>query len=127
MELQLIEKSDHDLFVQNLINKYRVEGVKSKDGSFLYGPINAPEELCLDFDRTLISPKKYFQPPKETLLQFALAPDSEVTPLIENEPFILYGQDLCERGSGSPLPETERGRPSHRCGSGNGCTTILLG
>ena len=42
MELQLIEKSDHDLFVQNLINNYQVEGVKSKDGSFLYGSIESP-------------------------------------------------------------------------------------
>ena len=91
MELQLIEKSDNDLFVQNLINNYQVEGVKRKDGSFLYGPIESPEELCLDFDCTAIPPKKYFLPPKETLLQFALAPDLEITPLIENDPFILFG------------------------------------
>jgi len=91
MELQLIEKSDHDLFVQNLINNYQVEGVKSKDGSFLYGSIKAPEELCLDFDCTAIPPKKYFLPPKETLLQFALTPDLEATPVIENDPFILFG------------------------------------
>ena len=75
MELQLIEKLDHDLFVQNLINNYQVEGVKRKDESFLYGSIKAPEELCLDFDCTAIPPKKYFLPPKETLLQFALTPD----------------------------------------------------
>ena len=91
MELQLIEKSDHDLFVQNLISNYQVEGVKRKDGSFLYGSIKAPEELCLDFDCTAIPPKKYFLPPKETLLQFALTPDLEATPVIENDPFILFG------------------------------------
>jgi len=91
MELQLIEKSDHDLFVQNLINNYQVEGVKRKDGSFLYGPIESPEELCLDFDCTAIPPKKYFLPPKETLLQFALTPDLEITPLIKSDPFILFG------------------------------------
>ncbi len=91
MELQLIEKSDHDLFVQNLIDSRQVEGVKRKDGSFLYGSIKAPEELCLDFDCTAIPPKKYFLPPKETLLQFTLTPDFEVTPVIEDDPFILFG------------------------------------
>ena len=77
-------------FVQNLINNYQVEGVKPKDGSFIYGSIKAPEELCLDFDCTLISPKKYFLPPKEALLQFALTPDSEITPLIEKRPFYSF-------------------------------------
>ena len=91
MELQLIEKSDHDLFVQNLINNYQVEGVKAKDSSFIYGSIKSPEELCLDFDCTLISPKKYFLPPKEALLKFGLDSNSEITPLIENDPFILFG------------------------------------
>lgn len=91
MELQLIEKSDHELFVQNLIHNYKVEGAKPKDGSFLYGPIKAPEELCLDFDCTAFPPKKYFLPPKETLLQFALSPELEIIPVIENDPFILFG------------------------------------
>ncbi|MBW1869109.1 MAG: hypothetical protein JRI73_07400 [Deltaproteobacteria bacterium] len=134
MELQLIEKSGHDLFVQNLINKYQVEGVKPKDGSFIYGPIKAPEELCLDFDCTLISPKKYFLPPKEALLKFGLISDSKVTPLIDNDPFILFGVHPYDIKAinqmdriFSPLPETERGCPSHRCGPDSGCTTILLG
>jgi len=91
MELQLIEKSNHDLFVQNLINNYQVEGVKHKEGSFIYGSIKSPEELCLDFDRTVIPPKKYFLPPEETLFQFTLAPAPQVTPVMEGNPFILFG------------------------------------
>lgn len=91
MEFQLIEKSDLDLFVQNLINNYQVEGVKRKDESFLYGSVESPEELCLDFDCTAIPPKKYFLPPKETLLQFALTPDLVVAPVMESEPFIIFG------------------------------------
>ena len=70
MELQVIEKSDHDLFLQNLIKNYQVEGVKKKDGGFFYGPIKSPKELCLDFDRTILPPKKYFLPPQETILRF---------------------------------------------------------
>lgn len=91
MELRLIDKSDLDLFVQNLINNYQVEGVKRKEGSFLYGSIKSPEKLCLDFDCTAIPPKKYFLPSEETLLQFALVPDMEITPVMESEPFIIFG------------------------------------
>ena len=91
MELQVIEKSDHDQFVQNLINNYQVEGVKRKEDSFFYGSIKSPEKLCLDFDCTISPPKKYFLPPEETLLRFTTAPSHEVTPVIESNPFILFG------------------------------------
>ena len=91
MELHLIKKSDHDLFVQNLINNYQVEGVKRKEDSFCYGSIKSPEDLCLDFDCTIAPPKKYFLPPEETLFHFTTAPSLEVTPVIESNPFILFG------------------------------------
>lgn len=91
MELRLIEKSDLDLFVQNLINDNQVEGVKHKEGSFIYGLIKSHEELCLDFDCTVIPPKKYFLPPEETLFRFTSAPAPQVTPVMESNPFILFG------------------------------------
>lgn len=92
MELQVIDKSDQDLFVQNLISNYQVEGVKRKEGFFFYGTIKSPEELCLDFDCTKIPPNKtYFLPPEETLLRFKTDPSPEVTPVIESNPFILFG------------------------------------
>ena len=92
MELQVIEKSDHQRFVQNLIDNYQVEGVKRKEDFFFYGPIQSPEELCLDFDCTKIPPnKRYLLPAEETLLRFTTAPSLEVTPLIESNPFIIFG------------------------------------
>lgn len=91
MELQVIEKSDRDLFVQNLIDNYQVEGVKRKEGSFFYGSIKSPDELSLDFECTLLPPKKYFLPQEETLFKFATGPEPEVTAVMESEPFILFG------------------------------------
>jgi len=91
LDLRIISKPDHDSFVQNLILNFHVEGVKRKGGSFLYDMIRTPQELSLDFDCTLIPPKKYFFPPKETLLRFTTAPSMKVTPVIEETPFILFG------------------------------------
>ncbi|MFH1581627.1 MAG: 4Fe-4S dicluster domain-containing protein, partial [Pseudomonadota bacterium] len=91
MELRVIEKSDHNIFVQNLIEKYQVEGVKRREDSFFYGPIKSPEELCLDFDCTIGPPKKYFLPAEETLLRFTTAPSFEVAQVTESNPFILFG------------------------------------
>ena len=91
MDLQVMEKLDLPPFVQHLIAEYRVEGVKKKDDAFCYSPIKSPEELCLDFDCTLGPPKKYFLPPEETLLRFKTAPSVEAAPVIDDNPFVLFG------------------------------------
>ncbi len=91
MELQAIEKSDHDLFIRNLVENYHVEGVKRKGDAFHYGPIKSPEELCMDFDYTLGSPKKYFLPPEEALLRFSRSPSVDVSPVTDANTFILFG------------------------------------
>ncbi len=91
MKLQVIEKSDHKFFVKNLISNYQVEGVKEKRGSFFYGSIRSPDELCLDFDCTVISPKKYFLPSKETLFRFKIGPTHDAAPVFDATQFILFG------------------------------------
>jgi sulfhydrogenase subunit beta (sulfur reductase) len=91
MELQFIEKSNLEVFVQNLMENYPVEGVMEKDKSYYYGPIQTARELCLGFDTTLIPPKKYFLPPREVLFRFSTAPQLEITSEIEDKPFILFG------------------------------------
>jgi ferredoxin len=91
MELRIIEKSELQVFVTGLMKDYRVEGVRRKNGTFVYATIGGPEELCLDFDRTLIPAKKYFLPQKETLFKFKTGPSPEATPVLENTPFVLFG------------------------------------
>ena len=91
MDLQVMKRSDLTYFVEELIAKYPVEGVKREDQSFVYDSIKSADELCLDFDCTVGPPKKYFLPPEETLLRFTTAPSLEVTPVLESNPFILFG------------------------------------
>ena len=91
MDLQLMEKTDFDLFVGNLINRYQVEGVKKKNNAYDYGSIQRPEELCMDFDCTLYPPKKYFLPPTETLLKYVTGASPEIEPVMKGDPIILMG------------------------------------
>ncbi len=91
MDLRIMEKPDHPHFVQNLLGLCRVEGVKRKNGAFVYGSIHTPDELALDFDCTRYPPKKYFFPPKETLFQFSTTPSPETVPVFESQPLIIYG------------------------------------
>lgn len=96
MELVVIEKPDFALFVRRLIENNHVEGVKHKGQSvfgqaYFYGPIEHPDDLCLDFDCTLMPPKKYFLPPREELLRFTTRPKLSASAAMDIEKLILIG------------------------------------
>ncbi|MGE5533654.1 MAG: Ni/Fe hydrogenase subunit beta, partial [Bacillota bacterium] len=73
--MKIISKSDFQDFVNNLIkdDSHDVIGVKSRGNKFAFSPLQTAEELRLDYDVTLLPPKKYFFPQRETLFTYALA------------------------------------------------------
>lgn len=70
MSIKKISKDEFRLVVDKLIGKGNVFGVKSKGDKFDYGQLESSKELRLDYDVTLQPPKKYFQPPVETLVTY---------------------------------------------------------
>ena len=92
MENKIIEKQKMGPFVNNLINsKIKVAGPKRKDGKYAFDKLNKADELYLDYDITLLPPKMYLLPPKETLIKFELGEETEVEPIVEAKPTILFG------------------------------------
>src|SRR3989304_8534492 len=75
MRMRIISKEDFANFVNALINdgSLNVLGVKSKGDKFAFGPLESASELRLDYDVTLLPPKKYFFPQRETLFTYNLA------------------------------------------------------
>ena len=73
--MKIISKSDFQDFVNNLINdnSLNVIGVKSRGNKFAFDSLQTAEELRLDYDVTLLPPKKYFFPQRETLFTYDLA------------------------------------------------------
>jgi len=73
--MRIISKEDFDNFVNSLImdNSLNVIGVKSKGNKFAFGPLDSANELRLDYDVTLLPPKKYFFPQRETLVTYDVA------------------------------------------------------
>lgn len=89
---RLIEKQNMGLFVTNLINtEAEVVGAKREDGKYTFGKLTAANELCLDYDTTLLPPKMYLFPQKETLIRFGLGKEAKVEHVIEAKPIILFG------------------------------------
>lgn len=76
-------------WVDRLIGRQQVIGVKAKGDRFVFGPLDAAEELRLDYDVTILPPKKYFLPQTETLLKFSRQGTYE--PVGPPESFVLFG------------------------------------
>ncbi len=92
MTFQTIEKKNFPPFIENLIRTMEVVGVQEKTGGkYEYAPLKSPLSLRLDYDVTLLPPKKYFLPPRETLLQFKLGGDVSCEPILESQPLAIVG------------------------------------
>jgi len=88
----IIAKQNLGLFVNNLINsETEVIGPNRKNGMFAFEKLTKASEMLLDYDTTLLPPKMYLFPPKETLIKFELGEELEVEPVVETKPMILFG------------------------------------
>lgn len=92
MTLKALSKDQFNEFVNKLIASNRVVGIKEKEKKFfVFDELSDANELRLDYDVTYLSPRKYFQPPRETLLKFTTKPKVTAEAVIDAEPFILLG------------------------------------
>jgi len=86
-------KNDWLGFVNKLISEdpRTSIGVKSKGEKFVFGQLDSAEELRLDYDVTLLPPKKYFLPPYEDLMEFDLSQPFAVRGAADETSRILIG------------------------------------
>lgn len=91
--VKIITKKELDSFVNNLINakKYDVIGVKEKGIRYVFGPLDTAEDLCLDYDVTILPPKKYFLPQCEKLMSFNLKKPFDVKASDSEQPMVIIG------------------------------------
>ncbi len=91
--MRIISKDDFDNFVSALIKSktWNVIGVKAKGTRFAFGPLESASELKLDYDVTLLPPKKYFFPQRETLFTYNLAGGFSAKNPAEAAPTVIIG------------------------------------
>jgi sulfhydrogenase subunit beta (sulfur reductase) len=86
-----VKKLDHsglDSWVDGLIAKTAVYGVKAKDDRFDFDRLTKASALRLDYDVTLLPPKRFFQPQTEDMATFR---DGVFESVLETEEFVLFG------------------------------------
>ncbi len=96
MFFRVIPKDEIPDLVRGLATEYEVVGPVSKDERFVYAPIEDPVDLRLDWDTTLLPPKRYFLPERETLLRFSTADNETTAEPIDAPPRVLFGLHPCD-------------------------------
>jgi sulfhydrogenase subunit beta (sulfur reductase) len=96
MPLKVFPQSEVGSLIEHLMGGYEVVGAKRKDGKYVFGQLHAAEECAADYPITILPPKKYFFPQKETLLRYRLKPELEVEPVADNRPRAIFGMHPCD-------------------------------
>ena len=92
MTFRTIQKKDLPPFIDRLIQTLEVVGVREKvEGKYEFAPLESSSQLCLDYDVTLLSPKKYILPSRETLLRFKTGEKVSCEPVLESRPRAIVG------------------------------------
>jgi sulfhydrogenase subunit beta (sulfur reductase) len=96
MSLWVIDKQEIATFVANLMGDYRVVGPVAKGEKFAFDTIEDPAKLRLDYNTSILPPKKYLQPQEERLMTFNRAGKTTVETVIEAEPTVILGIHTCD-------------------------------
>lgn len=91
--MRIISKEDFANFVDSMIKdkSLNVIGVKAKGDKFAFGQLESASELRLDYDVTILPPKKYFFPQRETLVTYDLAKGFAAKSPTEAKPMVIIG------------------------------------
>jgi ferredoxin len=96
MSLRILDKGALAPLVSALMADYQVIGPQAKGPKFAFGPIADPAQLRLDYNTTILPPKKVLQPPQERLAAFTMEGEPHVEPVIEASPQVLLGVHTCD-------------------------------
>lgn len=96
MSLWVLDKEAMASFVTNTMADYRVVGPVAKGTKFAFGRIEDPADLRLDYDTSILPPKKYLQPQEERMMTFTRTGEPVVELDIDAPPTVVLGVHTCD-------------------------------
>ncbi len=94
MQNRVISRKDLAVFVDDLIKTRaagEVIGIKAQGNKYNFGPLKSAAELRLDYDISLLPPKKHFFPARETVLKYEVGKSPRVEPEVEEKKLCMIG------------------------------------
>lgn len=96
-QYRIIEKSLINEFIDKLTTISKVSAPVYKGfNNYTFHEIKFADEVSLRYIPTIIPPKKYFLPIKETLLDFEKGIEFKVEPTVEYDNIVLFGVHTCD-------------------------------
>jgi sulfhydrogenase subunit beta (sulfur reductase) len=96
-QYQILRKDELDGFIARLAKLHRLAApVARGHGTFAFAPVHDAGAIALEYVPTILPPKKYFLPPRETLLSFDFRRRMHVESVGDAEPLILFGVHTCD-------------------------------
>lgn len=101
----ILKKSELPAFVKKLTQVLTVYGPIASQSQFKFDKITDGEELRLDYDTTILPPKKYFFPPRQKTLIFTRSPKLEIRDTLSEKAdqpdwngkqFLVFGVHSCD-------------------------------
>ncbi|MHA2405624.1 MAG: 4Fe-4S dicluster domain-containing protein [Candidatus Hermodarchaeia archaeon] len=101
----LLKKSNLSALVRKLTQVLTVYGPVATKSQFKFDRIENGEPLRLDYDTTILPPKKYFFPPKQEMLTFSRSPKLEINDALSSDSgqhdwngknFLVFGVHSCD-------------------------------
>lgn len=99
MFFRIIAKDRLPDLVRGLATEYEVVGPVEKGGTHVFARIDDPADLTLDYDTTILPPKKWFFPPRETMMRFRVADNEVVDDEVHAPPRVMFGLHPCDVNS----------------------------
>ena len=96
MLYRVIEASEIPALISAFMESHEVVAPVKKGDVYAFDVISSPDEVVLDYDTTIASPKKYFLPPAETLMTFDAQGNQLTDYTAEITPRVIFGAHACD-------------------------------
>ena len=96
MLYRVIDASEIPLLVNAFMESYEVVTPVETDQGVNFEVIDSPDEMKLDYISTVVSPKKYFLPPKEELFRFDAQANEVLPTCVEFPKRVIFGMHSCD-------------------------------
>lgn len=93
----ILSKDNFDGFISRLSKLQKLVAPVSKGhNNFAFEEVTAGVEVAVKYIPTILPPKKYLMPQRETLLEFNVSKGLESTPVVEHEKTTIFGVHTCD-------------------------------
>ncbi|NJE55669.1 hydrogenase, partial [Thermococcus sp. 21S9] len=88
-----LSSENFEKFFNSLKALGKVYGPVKKGNIYSFQEVQRAEEMSLDYNRTMLPPKKFFVMPRDTILRLK---NGRWENGINDEPFVLFGVHSCD-------------------------------